>query len=162
MPILKRVPKIITVTQNDPVFDGSIFQNDNFTLLMYSGIKASIANEIGRRNARKEWEDMGGEGDIPNTLVGKNIICSLIEDWTGFYDEDGDVLECTQENKSAMYDFDAKFFDLVYTSYAGQMSIKVKEEDAVDEAMGKLRSTSSGTIRGAVELEEPKTATSAV
>jgi len=145
MPRLGKIDKIVAINQNDSRFDGSSYQDDNFVVLMHTGIRATIANEVGRKNASAEWEQLGCEGDVPAVLLGKHIVLAIIEDWNGFLDVDGNEMDPTLQNKSDMYDYDAQFFDLLYLAYTDYT--KPKSTSAIDDAVGKQENTSNGNIQ---------------
>lgn len=152
MPRLGKVEKIVAINQNDPKFDGSSYQEDSFVVLMHTGIRATIANEVGRKNASAEWESLDGVGDVPAALLGKHIVLAIIEDWNGFLDTDGNEMNPTLANKSAMYDYDAQFFDLLYLAYVAHT--KPENDSALDDAVGKQEDTSDGNIQNQEEDQE--------
>jgi len=156
MPRLGKIEKTVYINQDDPRFDGTHYREDNFTLLMHKGFYASLANEEGRNNAKAEWK---GAGDAPVALIGKHIVCALIDDWQGFTDEQGDEMSPTTENKSKMFDYDTDLFDLIYRAYVDK--IRPKTEDITDDAMGKQPDFSSGTTLQEAESLEVTPATPA-
>jgi hypothetical protein len=160
MPQLGKIEKIIYINQDDPVFDGSNYREDNFTVLMHNGMSAIIANAIGRKNAAKEWLDMGGEGEAPAVVIGKHIVLAYINDWSGFIDEKGEIMPPTLENKNNMYEYDTILFEKIFESYMKQTEQSIEEtteQEAVEDAMGKQEITSNGIIPTADGEQEANT-----
>ncbi len=162
MPIIKKKEKFIFINQDDPVFDGSSYQEDNFVVGMHNvGIAAKIKNESGRKIAQAKWEEMGGEGDAPDEILGKFIILEEIDTWSGFFNEGGTEAECTLENKSDMYDYDVTLFNLLFKAYQkaiGATDEELQESDVIDDAVGKPEDTSNGTIQAQGESLEQTSA----
>lgn len=171
MPQLGKIKKEVIITQDHKRFNGSSYAEEFFTVVMLTGIRGTIAQQKGQKDAKKEWEDLKGEGDVPSILaeknlkgegdapsilVGKHLVISRISDWSGFLDEDGNEMEPDDRNKSDMYDYDPQFFDLLYAAYLDEVNPNwekaLKREpqrepqvDEVDEAMGEHGDTSNGS-----------------
>lgn len=160
MPRLGKIENIIYINQDDPQFDGSSYQeDDSFTLIMHNGIRAAIANEIGRNNATDEWKELGGDGKIPSALLGKHIILAMIDTWEGFLDQDGNEMECTLKNKSDMYDYDPAFFDLVFMAYQAKTRPKKDAEaEALEMGFHEQENISNGNTQSPEEDQDQMSA----
>lgn len=154
---LGKIQKTVFITQEDKRFKGTNYENENFTLMITNEpIRKSVKSQLGRDIAQKEWEEIGGTGNIPDIILSKWIFLSLIDDWQGFEDEDGEYLEATIENKSNFYDFDSGLFSLASMAYMDATKAdwdkpkeekEKNEEDVIDEAYEVGLDSSAGNIQ---------------
>ena len=161
MPQLGKIKKEVIITQDHKRFSGSSYANEFFAVVMLTGIRGTIAQQKGQKDAKREWEELGGEGDVPSILAGKHLVISRINDWNGFLDEIGNEMEPDDRNKSDMYDYDPQFFDILYAAYLDEVNpnwekaLKGEPQvDEVDEAMGEQEITSFGSTQRAEEQLE--------
>jgi len=158
---LGKIERTVILDQSDGRFAGTEYANDDFSVILTAGSTGKVISKIARELANKDFEKMGGEyrewtetikdkeialSNLPETLLIKNLANNLIEEWSGFFDEDGNVLELTRENFLKMYEFDERFFSLLMLAYIDKTNPKeTKEaESVVNDGMGKPSDGTNG------------------
>jgi hypothetical protein len=137
------------LTNEHEVFNGTAFENEDFSLTIQFGTSANVEQQLQKNialnNIDREDSEDATEARI-NAIAIRDRNISRIVGWSGFFDEDGNVLECTHDNKVDFYENES--FNEIFGALTMFIDAKnkpiVQRKEALTETMGNLQDSTDG------------------
>lgn len=166
---------VFEVDNTHPLFKGTEYENQDFMLTIdvndwyfKSTLRASLRaeRELGTPPPLEdgEVEDITGAAGMHRHLYNRTVsyyaiskykFVTTIKEWSGFVDENGEELDCTEANILKFVEDIGyqKFFDIIYR-IIDEAGKKTPEEKIVDDALGNSSVGFDGTTEApTAELE---------
>lgn len=142
----------LTIDSSNVRFTGTPYEGEDFMLVMSTDTTSGLLSAV---KARKEANDRGlGQEGVVALAYGKYDILTPIKEWDGFEDENGQPLECNDDNKDKFFNDPvfADFWNIVRGIYQEETARKTDEEEAIEEGLGESGITSDGSTDQVAEL----------